>query len=81
VQLDRSVGRTNVRDGNGKKKNKIIPSIFKDESTGSCICLRSLIYMSHVLLLCVSFLRVSVLTASMSVSAILVTRCAFNMIL
>jgi hypothetical protein len=27
---------------------KRIPSIFKDESTGSCICLRSLIYMSHV---------------------------------
>jgi hypothetical protein len=29
-------------------KKKRIPSIFKDESTGSCICLRSLIYMSHV---------------------------------
>jgi hypothetical protein len=27
---------------------KRIPSIFKDESTGSCLCLRSLIYMSHV---------------------------------
>jgi phosphoglycerate-specific signal transduction histidine kinase len=31
-----------------KQKSKRIPSIFKDESTGSCICLRSLIYMSHV---------------------------------
>jgi hypothetical protein len=30
------------------KQNKRTPSIFKDESTGSCICLRSLIYMSHV---------------------------------
>jgi hypothetical protein len=31
-----------------KIKSKRIPSIFKNESTGSCICLRSLIYMSHV---------------------------------
>jgi hypothetical protein len=30
------------------QNSKRIPSIFKDESTGSCICLRSLIYMSHV---------------------------------
>jgi hypothetical protein len=30
------------------EKSKSIPSIFKDESTGSCICRRSLIYMSHV---------------------------------
>jgi hypothetical protein len=29
-------------------KTKRIPSIFKDESTGSCVCLRSLIYMLHV---------------------------------
>jgi hypothetical protein len=28
--------------------SKHIPSIFKDESTGSCVCLISLIYMSHV---------------------------------
>jgi hypothetical protein len=27
---------------------KRIPSIFKNKSTGSCICLRSLIYMSYV---------------------------------
>jgi hypothetical protein len=38
-----------------------INSIFSDGSTGSCICLRRHIYMSHVLLLCISFLRVSVL--------------------
>jgi hypothetical protein len=31
-----------------QKKRKRIPSIFKDESTGSCIRLRSLIYTSHV---------------------------------
>jgi hypothetical protein len=31
-----------------EKQSKHISSIFKDESTGSCICLRSLIYMSHV---------------------------------
>jgi hypothetical protein len=31
-----------------RKKKKRIPSIFKDEINGSCICLRSLIYMSHV---------------------------------
>jgi hypothetical protein len=31
-----------------ERKSKCIPSIFKDENTGSCICLRSLIYMSHV---------------------------------
>jgi hypothetical protein len=30
------------------RKSKRIPSIFKDESTGSCICLGSLTYMSHV---------------------------------
>jgi hypothetical protein len=29
------------------KSDKRIPSIFKDESTGSIICLRSLIYMLH----------------------------------
>jgi hypothetical protein len=58
-----------VATGNGvsnfiiriKYKNaKRIPSIFNDESTGSFICLRRHIYMSHVLLLCVSFLRVLV---------------------
>jgi hypothetical protein len=38
--------RNNIR--RLRKKRKSIPSIFKDESTGSCICLRSLIYMSHV---------------------------------
>jgi hypothetical protein len=35
-------------------KSKRIPFIFNDESTGSCICLRLDLYMSHVLLLCVS---------------------------
>jgi hypothetical protein len=30
------------------KKSKRIPYIFKDESTGSCICLSQHIYMSHV---------------------------------
>jgi hypothetical protein len=30
------------------KKYKRIPSSFKDESTGSCICLRLDSYMSHV---------------------------------
>jgi hypothetical protein len=30
------------------EKSTRIPSIFKDKSTGSCICLRSLIHMSHV---------------------------------
>jgi hypothetical protein len=28
--------------------NNNVPSIFKDESTETCICLRSLMYMSHV---------------------------------
>jgi hypothetical protein len=37
-----------------RKKGKRIPFIFNDESTGSCICLRLDIYMTHVLLLCVS---------------------------
>jgi hypothetical protein len=44
-----------VRSGRGQGKlylyqvkSKRILSIFKDEGTGSCICLRSLIYMSHV---------------------------------
>jgi hypothetical protein len=32
-----------------KQKSKRVPSIFKDESTGSSICLRLLIYMLHVL--------------------------------
>jgi hypothetical protein len=40
--------------------NKRIPSIFNDESTGTFICLRRHIYMSHVLLLCISFLDVLV---------------------
>jgi hypothetical protein len=35
-------------EGLCQQKSKRIPSIFKDGSTGSCICLRSLIYMSHV---------------------------------
>jgi hypothetical protein len=35
-------------------KGKRVPFIFNDESTRSCICLRLNIYMSHVLLLCVS---------------------------
>jgi hypothetical protein len=30
------------------KKSKCIPSIFNDESTGLCICLRQDLYMSHV---------------------------------
>jgi hypothetical protein len=42
------------------EKSKRILSIFRDESTGSCICPRSLIYMLHILLLCESLLRVSV---------------------
>jgi hypothetical protein len=37
-----------LRKLNPIKKKKRIPSIFNDESTGSCICLSSLIYMSHV---------------------------------
>jgi hypothetical protein len=41
-------------------KRERIPSIFNDESTGSFICLRRHIYMSHVLLLHISFLRVLV---------------------
>jgi hypothetical protein len=41
-------------------KIKRILSIFNDESTESFICLRRHIYMSHVLLLCISFLRVLV---------------------
>jgi hypothetical protein len=35
-------------------KSKRIPFIFNDESTGSCICLRLDLYLSHVLLLCLS---------------------------
>jgi hypothetical protein len=31
-----------------RKKKESIPFIFNDESTGSCICLRRHIYMSHV---------------------------------
>jgi hypothetical protein len=38
---------TGMQDQQNIKKKRI-PSIFTDESTGSCICLRSLIYMSHV---------------------------------
>jgi hypothetical protein len=34
--------------GEQRTKSKRIPFIFKDEINGSCICLRSLIYMSHV---------------------------------
>jgi hypothetical protein len=30
------------------KKSKRIPFIFNDESTGSCICLRLDLYMSHI---------------------------------
>jgi hypothetical protein len=41
-------------------KSKCIPSVFNDESTKLFICLRRHIYMSHVLLLCISFLRVLV---------------------
>jgi hypothetical protein len=41
--------------GKQNEKCKRIPSIFSDESNGSCICLRRHIYMSHVLLLCISF--------------------------
>jgi hypothetical protein len=39
---------TRVGSQRHRKKSKRIPSIFNDESTGSFICLRSLIYMSHV---------------------------------
>jgi hypothetical protein len=42
------------------EKSKRIPSIFNDKSTESFICLRRHIYMSHVLLPCISFLRVLV---------------------
>jgi hypothetical protein len=38
-----------------KKRSKRIPFIFNDESTESFICLRRHIYISHVLLLCISF--------------------------
>jgi hypothetical protein len=31
-----------------KNKSKRIPFIFNDESTGSCICIRLDLYMSHV---------------------------------
>src|SRR5215475_3110799 len=31
-----------------QKQNKRIPSIFNDRSTGSCICLRRHIYISHI---------------------------------
>jgi hypothetical protein len=37
-----------VKDGNKRRKSKRIPSIINDESTGSFICLRRHIYMSHV---------------------------------
>jgi hypothetical protein len=102
-------------------KKKSIPSIFNDESTGSFVCLRRHIYMSHVnkvQLICIKMICVAVIRAfqpivvqkdvdacccinnlhfilyclaysaflcflmsSMPVSAILVTRHAFNMIL
>jgi hypothetical protein len=42
------------------KKSKRIPSIFNDESTESFMYLRRHIYMSYVLLLCISFLHVLV---------------------
>jgi rRNA maturation protein Rpf1 len=38
-----------------RKRNKRVPSIFNEESTESFICLRRHIYISHVLLLCISF--------------------------
>jgi hypothetical protein len=40
-------GRSEGKRDNDKK-SKRIPSIFNDESTGSFICLRRHIYMSHV---------------------------------
>jgi hypothetical protein len=47
--------------GDGRKKVNVYPFIFNDESTGSCICLRLDLYMSRVLLLCVSFIFLNVL--------------------
>jgi hypothetical protein len=49
------------------KKSKRIPSIFNDESTGSFVCLRRHIYMSHVnkvqliriKMICVAVIRVT----------------------
>jgi hypothetical protein len=35
-------------------RKESIPFIFNDESTGSCICLRLDLYMSHVKIICVS---------------------------
>jgi hypothetical protein len=41
-------------------KSERIPSIFNDENTGSCICLRLDLYLAHVLLLCVSVIFILV---------------------
>jgi hypothetical protein len=35
-------------------KKESVPFIFNDESTGSCICLRLDLYMSHVKIICAS---------------------------
>jgi hypothetical protein len=42
------VGAGGGRGRGTKIKSKRIPFIFNDESTGSCICLRLNLYMSHV---------------------------------
>jgi hypothetical protein len=66
IQVSRTVIFTTVSVTGVKKRHlviitkKRIPSILNDESTESFICLRRHIYMPHVLLLCISFLRVLV---------------------
>jgi hypothetical protein len=59
-------GRSGGKRDNDKKSRRI-PSIFIDESTGSFICLRRHIYMSHVnkvqlirvIVICVAVIRVT----------------------
>jgi hypothetical protein len=68
----------------GVRKSKRITSIFKDESTRSCMSLEACCCSSNLRfnLYCLSYSTFfCFLTASMSVSAILVTRCAFTTIL
>jgi hypothetical protein len=48
------VGAGGGRDRRTKIKSKRIPFIFNDESTGSCICLRLDLYLSHVKTRCAS---------------------------
>jgi hypothetical protein len=80
-----------------RKKSKRIPFIFNDESTGSCICLRLDLYMSHVNKVqpirittirveveacrCISNLRFKSVLFVAFCILSLVTQCAFNMIL